>query len=66
MIIIENLYFELLNRLKSVNINDLEAEIITFKISDSNAWINLKIDIYQITGVFWKITYNNEYDDMKK
>lgn len=41
------------------------GEIIKFKITDSNAWIDIKFKDYQITGVFWKITNDSKYNDLK-
>ena len=47
---------------KNLNLNvaqfkllKLIGEIITWKISDQNAWITIKINDYQFTCVFWKI-----------
>ena len=66
MNLIDNLYSEIFKNLKKININEIEAEIISIKISDSNAWINLKVESYQITGVFWKIIYENDYENISK
>lgn len=66
MNLIDNLYSEIFQNLKKININEIEAEIISIKISDSNAWINLKVENYQITGVFWKIIYENDYENISK
>lgn len=65
MVLIENLYYKINQLLKTINFDDIEAEIISFKISDSNAWINVKINDYQLTSVFWKITLNDDFDNMK-
>jgi exodeoxyribonuclease VII large subunit len=41
------------------------AEIISFKITDTNAWINIKSDEFQILGIFWKITSDINYSNIK-
>jgi len=41
------------------------GEIISFKITDSNAWINIKSDEFQILGIFWKITFDINYSNIK-
>jgi len=41
------------------------GEIISFKISDSNAWINIKSDEFQILCIFWKITLDKNYSIIK-
>jgi len=41
------------------------GEIISFKITDSNAWINIKSDEFQILGIFWKITSDSNYQNLK-
>lgn len=41
------------------------GEIISFKITDSNAWINIKSDDFQILGIFWKITLDKNYPNLK-
>ena len=41
------------------------GEITSFKITDSNAWINIKSDEFQILGIFWKITSDLNYPNLK-
>lgn len=41
------------------------GEIISFKISDGNAWINIKSDEFQLLTVFWKITLDEKYNELK-
>ena len=41
------------------------GEIISFKITDSNAWINIKSDEFQILGIFWRITSDTDYSNLK-
>ena len=43
----------------------ITGEIISFKISDSNAWITLKYDEFQITCIFWKITLDKDFNNLK-
>ena len=41
------------------------GEVIKFKISGENAWVDIKCKEYQLTGVFWKITSNSNYSKLK-
>jgi len=41
------------------------GEIISFKITDGNAWINIKSNEYQFLNVFWKITADKKYNELK-
>ena len=43
----------------------ITGEIISFKISDCNAWISLKTNEFQISAIFWKITSDKNYDNLK-
>jgi exodeoxyribonuclease VII large subunit len=44
----------------------ITGEVLSFKISDSNAWINIKSDNnYQLTCVFWKIDKDKNYLEYK-
>jgi exodeoxyribonuclease VII large subunit len=43
----------------------ITGEIIKFKITDGNAWIDIKFKEYQITGVFWKISNDKNYNMLK-
>jgi exodeoxyribonuclease VII large subunit len=43
----------------------ITCEIISFKISDANAWINIKSDEFQILAIFWKITTDKNYSKLK-
>lgn len=43
----------------------ITGEIIKFKITDGNAWIDIKFKEYQITGVFWKISNDKNYNILK-
>lgn len=57
------------NQLYSLFSNNTESkiivEIISFKISGTNAWINVKSDEFQILCVFWKITLDKNYNAYK-
>lgn len=65
--------FNIINVYNGINelfINDFSnckiiGEIISFKITDSNAWINIKSDEFQILGIFWKIIFDNNYPNLK-
>ena len=65
---IENIYIELNSTLQSNNNNCefLIGEIITFRYSDPNAYITLKIIDYQINGIFWHITKSKNFSEYKK
>ena len=54
--------YKCLNEYKECNIT---GEIISFKISDENSWINIKCKDYQINGIFWKITKTKNYIEYK-
>jgi len=41
------------------------GEIISFKITDGNAWINIKSNEYQFLNVFWKINTDINYNKLK-
>ena len=43
----------------------ITGEIIKFKITDNNAWMDIKFKEYQITGVFWKIVNDKNYNILK-
>lgn len=68
----ENNFFDITNIFKNIssilnlhsNIKIL-GEITSFKITDSNAWINIKTDDYEILTVFWKITQDKNYNKLK-
>ncbi len=62
---IGKMHLDILNNLNKYKFCELKVEIINLKISDSNAWINIKSEEFQITSIFWKITYNNNYNIYK-
>lgn len=41
------------------------GEIISFKITDGNAWINIKSDEFQLLTIFWKIGVDKNYNELK-
>lgn len=69
---IENIYMELNSILQCNNNNNnnrceyLIGEIITFRYSDPNAYITIKISDYQINGIFWSITKSKNFFEYKK
>jgi exodeoxyribonuclease VII large subunit len=58
-------YSDIVNTLNKHKFCELKVEIINLKISDNNAWINIKSDEFQTTAIFWKITQNINYDIYK-
>lgn len=42
------------------------GEITSFKITDSNAWIKIKSDEYELLTIFWKIIYDKDYHKLKE
>ena len=48
------------------NCGMLIGEIITFRLSDSTAYITIKINSYQINGIFWQITKCKNILEYKK
>lgn len=62
---INNIYQDLLKSLSKYKYGMIIGEIIKFKISDGNAWIDIKFKDNQITGVFWKIINDWNYTNLK-
>ena len=62
---IEKVYNDISKTLFNYKKCKLTGEIIKFKISDGNAWIDIKCKDYQITGVFWKIINDKNYNEFK-
>ena len=62
---IGQIYSNISSCLQNYKFCKITGEIITFKISDSNAWINIKCKDFQITGVFWNITRDKNYQSIK-
>ena len=60
-----NIYQDIYNCLNKYKECNITGEIISFKISDDNAWINIKCKDYQINGIFWKISKNKKYIEYK-
>ena len=63
---IDDIYNSINNVLQKNKNNIIKGEIISFKISDTNAWIAIKSENYQISGIFWKITQNSKFKDYQK
>ena len=68
--ILDNIYNNLNSTLHSQSqLNNCEfliGEIITFRYSDPNAYITIKIIDYQINGIFWSITKSKNFPEYKK
>jgi exodeoxyribonuclease VII large subunit len=65
-------FFDIKNILKDIssilNLNyniKIIGEIISFKITDGNAWINIKSDEFQLLTIFWKINVDKNYNELK-
>jgi exodeoxyribonuclease VII large subunit len=43
----------------------ITGEVISFKISDTNAWLTIKSKEFQLSGTFWKITKDKNYQNLK-
>ncbi len=64
--VINNIYVDLNATLQSNKCESLTGEIITFRYSDPNAYITIKILDYQINGIFWSITKSKNIQEYKK
>ena len=53
---VSKIYQDIYTSLSKYKFCKITGEIIKFKITDGNAWIDIKFKEYQVTGVFWKIT----------
>ena len=62
---VSKIYQDIYTSLSKYKFCKITGEIIKFKITDGNAWIDIKFKEYQVTGVFWKITYDPKYNDLK-
>lgn len=62
---IGNVYQDISKSLLNYKSCKITGEIIKFKITDGNAWIDIKYKEYQLTGVFWKITNDVNYNILK-
>ena len=65
-------FFDITNIFKDVssilNLNfnvKIVGEIISFKITDGNAWCNIKSNEFQLLTIFWKITTDKKYNELK-
>lgn len=59
------LHANLTNQLSAIKEQTLIGEIITFKYSDFNAYIDLKINNYKIGAIFWGIGYSKNPEHQK-
>lgn len=62
---ISNVYFDIQNCFKKYTNIKIIGEIISFKISDSNAWVTIKSKEFQISGIFWSISNSNDFNNLK-
>jgi exodeoxyribonuclease VII large subunit len=63
---LDEVYDSISGTLSSIQGKTLECEIVSFKYSDVNAYISLKVGTSQVSGIFWRIQYTNKYDEYKK
>ena len=62
---ITNIYSDINSCLQNYKSIKITGELISFKITDENAWINIKLKEFQISGIFWKITKDKNYPNLK-
>ncbi len=62
---VNKIYQDIYTSLSKYKFCKITGEIIKFKITDGNAWIDIKFKEYQVTGVFWKIIYDSRFNDLK-
>ena len=62
---ITNIYSDISKCLYNYKSCNITGEVISFKISDNNAWINIRLKEYQITGIFWKISNDKQFEELK-
>lgn len=63
---INSIYFQVNNVLNKSKVNNITGEIISFKISDVNAYITIKNNDHQVNCIFWKITSSLKFLEYKK
>jgi exodeoxyribonuclease VII large subunit len=62
-----NTIYENVNEILSESkLKSIKGELISFKNSDCNAYITVKIGDYNINCTYWRIQYSDEYDDCRK
>jgi len=64
--VINNIFENVNSLLLSTKINTIKGELISFKNSDCNAYITVKIGDYHVNCTYWRILYSDEYDECKK
>ena len=62
-----NTIYENVNYILSESkLKSIKGELISFKNSDCNAYITVKIGDYNINCTYWRIQYSDEYEDCRK
>ena len=62
-----NTIYENVNEILSESkLKSIKGELISFKNSDCNAYITVKIGEYNINCTYWRIQYSDEYEDCRK
>jgi len=64
--VINNIFESVNTVLSTSKLNTIKGELISFKNSDCNAYISIKIGEYNINCIYWRILYSDEYDECKK
>ena len=64
--IINTIYENVNDILSESKLNTIKGELISFKNSDCNAYITIKIGEYNINCTYWRRQYSDEYDECKK
>ena len=63
---ITKVYNDIFACLSNYKLCKITGEIISFKITEPNAWLTIKTQSCQITGTFWKITSNKNYQNFRQ
>ena len=64
--VINTIYENVSEVLSETKLNSIKGELISFKNSDCNAYITVKIGDYNINCTYWRIQYSDEYEDCRK
>jgi exodeoxyribonuclease VII large subunit len=64
--VINTIYDNVSKVLSETKLNSIKGELISFKNSDCNAYITVKIGDYNINCTYWRIQYSDEYEDCRK
>lgn len=62
---IDNMYNNISLEISNYKMCKITGEIIKFKITGENAWIDIKYKDYQLLGVFWRISKDKNFNMLK-